>query len=317
MKDRGDCLQRWIDDGEFRFARLDLPDVDNDLVVRVYGQEILAEETCLFHRGAENANAYLERLHDYVRMGMTERRSAPVVRFADGEYAFYNGTLGCNGLYLQAESAEAIRAAMPVHLDALRSLAERGKLAPLIFPGNIVHRRKKGLLPFFLRREEPSAIRFLDFLRKNGIRLDDENYIPFYAVYAYLTSAAFARLVDGRKLAVLTARFDAEACRSWFARFRSRPEIVFARIPAEYVATRWKTIREGILNGIPHDADLCLVGAGAGALPVCVDAARRCSIPALDAGHVLNMMNASEDNPCGVRLFTIRKPKMENERDDR
>jgi hypothetical protein len=317
MKDRGDCLQRWIHEGEFRFARLDLPDIDNGPVVRVYGSDILAEETCLFHRGAEGAADYLERLHDYVRIGMTERRSAPVVRFADGEYAFYNGTLGCNGLYRQAESAGAIREAMPMHIDALRSLAAGGKLAPLIFPGNIVHRRKKGLLPFFLRREEPSAIRFLDFLRKNGIRINDENYIPFYAVYAYLTSAAFARLVDGRKLVILTARFDPEAYRSWFARFRSRPEIVFVRIPAEYVATRWETIRDGILNGIPPDADLCLVGAGAGALPVSVDAARRHSIPALDAGHVLNMMNASVDNPCGVRLFTLRKPKMENERDDR
>ena len=50
------------------------------------------------------------------------------------------------------------------------------------------------------------------------------------------------------------------------------------------------------------------VGAGVGALPVCVDAARRFSIPLLDAGHVLDIMNAPDGKSSRVRLYTIRKP---------
>ena len=308
MKEKEDCLQRRIDEGEFRFTRFDLSDMDNDPVVKVYGSEILAEETCLFHCSVNSGTDYLERLQDFVRRGMNERLPAPVVRFADGEYAFYGGNLGCNGLYRQAESVEAIRKAMPMHNDAIRILVAQGKMAPLIFPGNINRRQKKGLLPFLKRREEPSAAGFLDFLRENGIRLRDEIYIPFYAVYAYLTSDRFARLVNGRKMVILASRFDPEACRSWFARYDSRPEIVFVQIPAEYVATRWAGFRDDILESIPSDAALCLVGAGAGALPVCVDAARRFSIPLLDAGHVLDIMNAPGGNSSRVRLYTIRKP---------
>jgi len=275
--------------------------------VRVFGPQVLAEETCLFHRAVEKGTDYLDRLHDDVQKAMSERRPAPVVRFADGEYAFYNFTLNCNGLYRQAESVGAIRRAMPMHIDALRRLATGGKIAPLIFPGNIVRRRKPGLRTFFRRRQEPSAIDFLNFLSEIDVELNGENYIPFYVVYAYLSSEAFARLVDGRKMVVLTSDFDAGAFRSWFARFGSRPEIVFAPIPAEYVATRWGSIREEIIAAIPSDADLCLTGAGAAALPVCVDAAERRSIPVLDAGHVLNMMNGRVDKSKGPRMYTQRR----------
>jgi hypothetical protein len=80
-------------------------------------------------------------------------------------------------------------------------------------------------------------------------------------------------------------------------------------IPAEYVATRWESLREKILKQIPTDTDLCLVGAGIGSLPVCIDVARRFSIPAVDAGHVLNMMNNRVDKSNGARLYTIRKTK--------
>ena len=80
MKDQGDGLQRWLEEEEFRFARLDLPGMDNEPVVRVFGPQVLAEETCLFHCGVEKGTDYLERLHDDVQKAMIERRPAPVVR---------------------------------------------------------------------------------------------------------------------------------------------------------------------------------------------------------------------------------------------
>jgi len=307
MRNDREYLNELLNGEEFRLARLDLPDIDNEPVIRANVPEIVKQETCLFHRGVADGSDYLDILHHYIRAGMEERRPAPVVRFADGEYAFYQFTLGCNGLYRQAESVAAIRRAIPLHIEALRRLAAGGKMAPLIFPGNIGREKRRGILSLFRRSEEVSAASFLNFLQSHGIALTGENYIPFYAVYAYLTSEAFARLVDGRKLCILNAEYNPEACRDWFARFASKPEIVFIEIPAEYVATRWEAMREGILGRIPPDTDLCLVGAGVGALMVCVDAAARCAMPVLDAGHVLNMMNGREDKSNGLRMYTLRK----------
>ena len=68
-------------------------------------------------------------------------------------------------------------------------------------------------------------------------------------------------------------------------------------------------MRDGILERIPPDADLCLAGAGVGALTVCVDVADRCALPVLDAGHVLNMMNGREDKSKGPRMYTLRKSR--------
>jgi hypothetical protein len=307
MRNDREYLHELLEGGEFRFARLELPDINNEPVIRVNVPDIVEQETCLFHRDVAEGIDYLELLHNFVERGMTERRPAPVVRFADGEYAFYKFTLDCNGLYRQAESVAAIREAMPLHIDALKSLAAVGKMAPLIFPGNIGRGQKRTIFSFFRRFAEVSAASFLNFLQGHGITLTGDNYIPFYAVYAYLTSEAFARLVDGRKLCILNAEYNPDACRDWFARFASRPEIVFIEIPAEYVATRWEAMWGRILGRIPPDTDLCLAGAGVGALMVCVDAAARYKIPALDAGHVLNMMNGREDKSNGLRMYTLRK----------
>jgi hypothetical protein len=66
-------------------------------------------------------------------------------------------------------------------------------------------------------------------------------------------------------------------------------------------------MEEEILGGVPGDADLCLVGAGVGALPVCTALSRRFSIPSLDAGHALNLMNDMENKSAGPRLYTIHE----------
>ncbi|GAG81378.1 unnamed protein product, partial [marine sediment metagenome] len=119
---------------EFRFERLSLEDVDNSSVFDFHSQKIADQEICLFHRNISNGNQYFHALHDLIRQGMSLKKSTPVVRFADGEYAFYGYSLRCNGLYRQAESVEAIKKAMPSHIEALKTLAESGKFASLIYP---------------------------------------------------------------------------------------------------------------------------------------------------------------------------------------
>jgi hypothetical protein len=299
-------LERLQQSGRFRFKKLLIKDIDNAPVLKMNTPQMADEEICLFHHNVLTGDDYLTILHHTISRGLLERKTAPIVRFADGEYAFYNYDLSCNGLYRQAESIDAIKKAMPMHIRAIRTLAGSGKLSPLIFPGNVTH-KKKGLFKFFPRsKEESSAATFLNILFHNEIELTAENYIPFYVVYAYLTSEDFIRLVDGKRVCILNAEFNGESCTKWFARFSSHPYLSFVEIPAEYIATRWEAMKERILKQISPDADICIVGAGIGSLTVCVDVAERFSIPAIDAGHVLNMMNDRVDKSNGARLYTIR-----------
>ncbi len=300
-------LEQLIASKEFRYDRLVMKGIDNELVKTKHGTAITDQETNLFHREVASGGDYFDILNTFVYHGLSTRQPAPVVRFADGEFAFYAYSLHCNGLYQQAESVDAIKKAMPLHLEALRVLKRYGKLAPLIFPGNGQY-KKKTIFSFLRRlKKEYSAATFLEFLFENQVALKRDNYVPFYVVYAYLTSRLFCELVEGRKLCILSSECNLDLYRQWFARFSSYPQILFARLPARYVATQWRNIKNEILAQIPRDTDLCLVGAGIGSLLVCVDIAQRFSIPAIDAGHVLNMMNGREDKSSGSRLYTIWK----------
>lgn len=290
----------------FRFETLEVTGIDNTRVVDRFGPRIRAEEVCLFHEGTASGDAYVAMLSERVRSGMSERKGTPVVRFADGEYAFYAGSLRCNGLYEQAESPDAIRRSIPAHAEDLRYVAETGILAPLVFPGNIGPVRRK--FPAFWKRSgDDGAAFFLEFLRGHGVRLSETNYVPFYIVYAYLTSRAFAAAVDGRKVCILNSGIDMASCAAWFSALSSRPSLVPVTISASYVATGWDSMRDEVLRAVPPDAELCLVGAGVGALRVCADLSRRFSVPALDAGHALNMMNDMERKSMGPRLYTIHR----------
>jgi hypothetical protein len=300
-----DPIERLTTGGTFAFRRLDIAGIDNEPVFRVNDPKMVREETCLFHRDVPSGDAYVKLLGDWVAGALARHEPLPVVRFADGEYAFYHTDLACNGLYRQAESKSAIREALPLHAQALRELARSGLIAPLVFPGN-VEEAASGWRALF-RRPRPSATTFLRWVEESGVSLTGENYVPFYAVYAWFSSAAFARLMDGRRLAILNSDSDGTACARWFETRGSRPEIRLVDIPSSYVATRWNDMKEEVLGRVPDGTDLLLVGAGIGALPVCVDAARRFGVPAVDAGHVLNMMNDRVDKSNGARLFTIWK----------
>ena len=295
-------LDQLIKNGMFRFSRLELKDIDNSSVDKNSPQEI-----SLFHRNVSCGDNYLEILHNFIKERMNSRRGTPVVRFADGEYAFYKKSLACNGLYKQAESVQSIKRVLPAHIESLKVLAETGKIASLVCPAE-PEKDKKGIFSFFRKpKKNDSALKFIDFLYDHNIELTNENYMPFYVVYAYLTSKSFGNLVNGKKICIVSSECNVEACTQWFAQFPSYPDIVFTEIPDSYVATRWESIKEKTLNQIPSDIDLCFVGAGVGSLLVCVDVANKFAIPAIDAGHVVNMMNGKEDKSNGPRLYTIRR----------
>lgn len=299
-------LEHLITTKLFRFDRLDIEDIDNKPAVEIFSESVLDQEICLFAYPIANGDNYLKIIHDKISTALQRHLPLPVIRFADGEYAFYNYTLGCNGLYKQAESIAAIKSAMPEHIEAMKYLEVNGLFAPLVFPGNS-ETKEQNFFSFRKMKRDSSGADFLNFLYNHGISLNPDNYIPFYAVYAYLSSDQFAAIMNGKKICILNSECNPENCRSWFARVNSHPSLTFVEIPAEYVATCWRENKKRILDKIPPDTDLCLVGAGVGALLVGKDAAENFSIPAIDAGHILNMMNNRLDKSNGVRLYTIRK----------
>ncbi|MHB8138252.1 MAG: GT-D fold domain-containing protein [Smithellaceae bacterium] len=299
-------LDELIRNKAFYFNRLYIADIDNEPMVKIFSESILEQETCLFASGVTSGDEYCSLLHQHILNALQKKQPLPIVRFADGEYAFYNYSLNCNGLYKQAESVHTIRDAMPQHINAIKYIAAHGLLAPLVFPGN-VHKKPEGFLSFLRKKPETSAADFLDLLAKNNICLTPDNYLPFYVLYAYLTSDSFASAMDGKKICILNSEYNKESCRNWFSARSSSPQLHHVPVPAEYVATRWSDIRRDILAEIPADTDLCLVGAGVGALLICSDTAKQFSIPAIDAGHVINMMNEQVYKSGAIRLYTIRK----------
>lgn len=299
-------LEELILSRRFRFNHLAMTDIDNQAVARIFSDAILREEYCLFANTVADGDGYFRLLHDRLTGALGEKLPLPVARFADGEYAFYRASLECNGLYKQAESAQAIHKALPQHVAALTCLAKRGLLAPLVFPGN-AQAQAKDAFPFKKQKRDSTAAEFLNFLRDHGVALTPDNYVPFYVVYAYLSSPEFAGAVSGKKICILNSDNNEASCRDWFARQGSAPELCFVDIPSEYVATRWEAYRQPILDKIPAGVDLCIVGAGVGALLLCSDLASHLSVPVLDAGHVLNMMNDRVDKSNGARLYTLRR----------
>lgn len=299
-----DTLDRMLEK-DYEFKRFIVDGIDNETVFAINAPEMREQETLLVSRQTGDSSRYLESLNHFLSEAMDKKLPGPVVRFADGEYAFYAGDLSCNGLYCQAESRKAIREAMPFHLEAFKSLLSVGKAAPLIFPGN-AHKPDKGFFSFFKKSKHDSSARiFLDFLTANGLSLNDRSYIPFYCIYAYLTSRLFFQLVDKRTVCIINSDNNDAACRQWFSENESKPELRFVSIPNEYVATRWPTIRARVMADIPQETEICLVGAGVGALPVCADIALQRRLPVIDAGHVINMMNDLVIKSKGERLYTL------------
>ena len=300
-------LDTLINTGQFYFRHLKITGIDNEPMVKIFSASILEQEICLFAQNVTTGDEYCSLIHQKLTAAMANGQPFPVVRFADGEYAFYKPSLKCNGLYKQAESISAIRQVIPLHVEAIAYVALRGLLAPLVFPGNS-HKKEAGIFSFLRKKPDTGATDFLNLLNQNNIRLTADNYLPFYALYAYLTSDLFAATMNGKNICILNSEYNQDSFQKWFSERSSYPVLHHVPVPAEYIATKWAGFREEVMAEVPSDTDLCLVGAGVGALLICADIAREFSIPALDAGHVINMMNDQVQKSGAIRLFTLRKP---------
>lgn len=268
---------------DFEFKDLSIPGIDNS------GIATAGLEQSVLHGKSFNGNSYLANLHVNLLGATLNKRPYPIVRFADGEYFFYSYSLACNGLYQQANSIESIKNVMPFHIDALKYVSENGILSPHVW-------------------HDTQSSDFLDFLNDSNISLTSSNYIPFYVIYAYLTSRIFTQLASDINICIVNNEFNEQSINNWFNKVKSKPKsITFVPIPSFYVSITWPSIKDSIIDKIPNNTDLCLVGAGVGALLVCSDISRKLSIPSIDAGHVINLMNDRLDKSNGHRLYTIWK----------
>jgi hypothetical protein len=288
--------------GGFCFRSIDDERLANQKIISQRPK--LARETIsLVHSSRTSLQANIQYLHERILAAMAMREALPIVRFADGEYAFYSLSLACNGLYKQARSRQEIQAVLANHIHALKYVQTNGFMAPLIFPANLQFR--PSLKKILGIKEKPgSSLSFIRLLSSYGIHLASDSYIPFYAIYAYLTSNKFLSACNGRSICILNSDINMEAANEWFNKGGSRVRISSVCMPSEYVATSWKQYKNDILSQIPRETDICLVGAGIGSLEVCADISQSFSIPAIDAGHVLNMISSRVDKSAGARLFT-------------
>lgn len=91
-------LDRLIAKGEFRFERLIVKGIDNGAVLNINSPRMAEEEISLFHRDVAAGDDYCNILHEAMLDHLSKRMALPVVRFADGEYAFYGRSLHCSGI---------------------------------------------------------------------------------------------------------------------------------------------------------------------------------------------------------------------------
>ena len=298
----------YITDGQITiFKKLIITGIDNSRVLSDNNFSQIEEEICAFHDKIETGDEYFTLIDNMVSYAMDAKQPLPIVRFADGEYEFYRLSMRCNGLYRQAESKKAIKKSMPLHVSSFDYVSKHGILAPLICRMNT---HSKTLLEKLFKkknRRNDLALTFLSFLLKNNIDLTASNYIPFYVIYAYLSSNVFSSRLNGKTICILNSDINTNACMEWFSKRGSFPKIVCISIPREYVATQWDGIHDKMSSLIPDEVSCFLVGAGIGSLLVCSDLARTYSVPAIDAGHILNMMNNNVGKSSGHRLFTFNE----------
>jgi hypothetical protein len=170
--------------------------------------------------------------------------------------------------------------------NLLREVAERGLIA-----ANFSRHRGFELMSRYI----PDIY---DWFDKEGIRLDSDNYIPFYFVYALLLGPDRHAFLRDRKVLVITSLSDEKErrLRKYFEEEGSR-SVNFIRI------SRSSSMTDRIELRPEHEGtEIVLIGAGVGAANI-LHQVKSLGTLAIDAGYVLECYQ----NPAykGTRVFTM------------
>lgn len=277
----------------FRLARLNFTTIGHGIGLN---SEAIDECYALFGNDVASGDEYLLRFFNLVEAAIHNHQELPIVRMADGEFAFYRKSIKVNGLYQQTRGEQDIIQALPYHIACLQRISQIGLLCPITYLYNIS----------WVTLYECAT--FWDFLESINASLTPSNYLPFYAIYAALTSLTFMTLIDHKDVLIVSDQFVPQALDSWNAQFHVTPNYKFVSIPSQYVSTDWLSYRDSTLAEIRNigNVDLVMVAAGAGAVPVCHDVARELQVPVIDSGHVINLMMNNAARSGGHRLFCFR-----------
>jgi hypothetical protein len=268
-----------------------------DLKVNIPAYEAMLESSILVYPSQESMVKSCESFHKKLCNAVFDKSPFPVVRFADGEYSFYNNSLKCNGLYKQVENYFKLFVYKKLHKKYLIDLSKIGYFAPLINENYI---RKKYYFgnPLF---------KFLNFLTRSSITLSNNNYFPFYFLYKYLFSELFSNFLSNKNVLLINSSFNKEKAYSYFNNSGANNiNLKYVKIPAEYASSQIDNILGRVKKMSGENIDIAFVGAGLCALPICVEVSKTLSIPSIDGGHFLNIINSKVESSNGARLFTNR-----------
>jgi hypothetical protein len=246
---------------------------------------------------------------DLIETAIDERRFLPVCRMSDGEFQFVVGDqplsvrlsrrvrlwLKLRQMAIRLRSGGAFVARTRPGVSSGRYSEEErrrsaGRYAELVREisreGVLALHLSYGPVPF----QEPYFPAIASWLAENGITLSDENYFPFYFVYALLSGPERHRVMAGRRLLLVNAA-DPEKSR----------RIEEALISAGAASVDWCPISASRalydqvdVSGYRDRVDVALVGAGVGK-PNILMQLRDLSVPCLDAGFMFEVWSDSTE----------------------
>ena len=172
----------------------------------------------------------------------------------------------------------------PHYIQCLRQIAEEGILAVVLYTSPD-HFAEQYYLPM------------LKWFDQHDMQLADDNYFPFYFVYALLNGPKRFRLYSGRRILVVTSMDDAkEQAIDRGLRSVGAADVQYIRI------SRNKALLDRIsLGDIALPIDIVLIGAGVGAANILVQL-RELNTLCIDAGYCLDLLATPELS--GKRYFT-------------
>ncbi len=202
-----------------------LPSVEVPLVLAGFDRAVPPGTLSALSFAARDAQAWFDGFVGHLCQSIGVRH-LPVYRMADGEFAFAVGprpALPAGGFGLR----ESARYGAALFRNALRRVRGTGfatswgeryagrELAALRerYATQLREIARTGYLALHLNR---SRTRFAEeylrpvweWLGANGVPLSEQNYVPFYFVYAALRGPARARLLRGRRVLVVTGADD-------------------------------------------------------------------------------------------------------------
>jgi hypothetical protein len=191
---------------------------------------------------------------------------------------------GSKGYGYESYADEEWRRAQEGYGSRVRAIAEKGVLAI-----NFVHH---------LYFPEQYVAPMCDWLDQARVPLGPNSYAPFYFIYALLLGQDLKRLVDGRRVLVVTSDEDGTKAPAMERTLRRMGAAGMAFAPISRSKSMFDRVE---LRGIGQ-VDLVLIGAGVGAVNV-LEQVEPLGVPAIDAGFALDCYWQPEKF-VGRRAFT-------------